>query len=494
MTELYTYLGFNKHPFMNFSAEEETEYLNQIYEVPTYYQSLLTEIVEGNSRYLFGERGAGKSALMFYIMGESKQRGAYPVLIDRYDGIPIKNNGVELLLSIEKTIINKMSVDMFKDCRKTRRKIKGLSKHEKDILSYVLVNYFDPLSKSEYERIVISSRQNTVTTLLRKVYNSILVRILNGILSGVTDVAGETIRKALGLPKIDNDIVRHEFFEPIKYENIEKEKGVKGYREAKITLTETAKLIKSLGLGKLVIFLDKIDEFQDLESDIKTISVFLKQITTDTSLLYDDSFGLIFVLWSKIKSELSENGVRFDKTRPIDVNWNSIQLEKMINKRLTYFSSGKIDSIDMIVSDSLKNDLLAIADRSPRQIISLLATIYDEQSRISCEVKKISDEAVKRGENRFCQEFNYEMLNSGKGKQIVSLVNKLIKVGKLEFTVKDLATENKVSSQSGNNWVGNMKNFGLIEEVLNGSGAAKHYKITDPKVSHMIINNLEYTG
>lgn len=88
--ELYQSMGFNENPFNKYSAEEELKYLSEMYQKPTYYESLLSEISEGNSRYLLGERGIGKSALMYYLISDLKKKQIFAILIDEFDGIPIK--------------------------------------------------------------------------------------------------------------------------------------------------------------------------------------------------------------------------------------------------------------------------------------------------------------------------------------------------------------------------------------------------------------------
>ncbi len=118
--ELFVNMGFEKNPFSKFSAEDERNYLKEIYEKPRFYQTLLDELAEGNSRYLLGERGVGKSALMFYLIEDLKSRDIYPVLIDEYDGTQIKNNGYDLLLLVERNIVTKLGVELL--CNKSKIK------------------------------------------------------------------------------------------------------------------------------------------------------------------------------------------------------------------------------------------------------------------------------------------------------------------------------------------------------------------------------------
>lgn len=127
--ELFANLGFTKNPFSKFSAEEEQIYLKEIYEVPRYYSTLLEEIAEGNSRYLLGERGVGKSALMFYLIEDLREKGVYPVLIDEYDGIPTKNNGREFLYLVEQHIVTNFSLELMYDKTKIKRLKKMIEKN-----------------------------------------------------------------------------------------------------------------------------------------------------------------------------------------------------------------------------------------------------------------------------------------------------------------------------------------------------------------------------
>lgn len=84
-----------------------------------------------------GERGVGKSALMFYLTEDLKEKGVYPVLIDEYDGIPIKNNGREFLFLVEQHIVTKLSIELMYD----KARIRKLKKDDRDKLAF-LINVF----------------------------------------------------------------------------------------------------------------------------------------------------------------------------------------------------------------------------------------------------------------------------------------------------------------------------------------------------------------
>jgi DNA replication protein DnaC len=83
MADLFENMGFNANPFSRFSAEEEKEYLQKIFVQPKYYATIHSDIKSGTSRFIFGERGVGKSALVLNLMNDfSEERvlSVYPFL------------------------------------------------------------------------------------------------------------------------------------------------------------------------------------------------------------------------------------------------------------------------------------------------------------------------------------------------------------------------------------------------------------------------------
>ncbi|MGN0379033.1 MAG: P-loop ATPase, Sll1717 family [Butyrivibrio sp.] len=487
--ELFVNMGFVKNPFSKFSAEDERTYLMKIYETPRFYQTLLDELVEGNSRYLLGERGVGKSALMFYLIEDLKSRDVYSVMIDEYDETPIRNNGYELLFLVEKNIITKLGVELL--CNKSR--IKKLKKDDREKLAFLINVFFKNISKNKmkelYEEISGEKKKN----IIKRICNYFLIKPINTILSGASNVAGATVSKALGLPIIDNNVVYLQFISELSENGSAKEYSKMGYKDIKEILRETAVLIEKLGYKKLVIFFDKLDEYTKLKSQIDSIVEFIEPIATDTSLIYSPEFGFEFLLWNKLKEKMKEKQVRFDKARPIDINWSQDELRKILTRRLSFFSEHKV-KVEEIFLDSKKLDrVIELANGSPRQLTMLLAKIYEEQSKMDGNVKKFSDEAVKRGMNSFCQNFEYELFYPKMG--IKDVVNRILKIGKDEFTISDLASATKKSIPTATNWVRTMKNVGFVEETEGENGGkAKVYKVTDPKIQYMLEHELSYLG
>lgn len=488
MEELYLRMGFRENPFSKYSAEEEKAYLSKIYEKPRYYESLLSEICEGNSRYLFGERGIGKSALMYYLMSDLKSKGVFVMLLDEFDGIQIKNNESQLLCLIEKRIITALGIELICD----KKKIRNLDKYEREKLSFLLSVFFETLGKSRFKELYEEVSRTKGKNILRNIYNNFFVKTVNTILSGASNVVGSTICKALGLPSIDTAVVYQEFLTESKEVKQDIVCDKIDYGTLKNILRETAKIINKIGFQKLVIFLDKIDEYQKLKSKTDSIADFLEMVATDTSLIYSEEFGIEFVLWGKLKEKLKEKQVRFDKSKPIDISWSDDELKKIIERRLQYFSDDKIQTLNQILSDESVENIIQMAQGSPRQIIMLLSRIYEEQSKMDAQVKRFSEHAIEEGTKVFCQCFEYQLFYPNS--EIKQSIDRILMMNKNEFEITNLASVTKKSAVTAGNWVRTMISYGLVEEIEGNNGRAKLYSVIDPKLIFLINNKLGYIG
>ena len=486
--ELFTNLGFKRNPFSKFSAEEEQIYLKEIYEVPRYYQTLLEEIAEGNSRYLLGERGVGKSALMFYLIEDLKEKGVYPVLIDEYDGVPIKNNGREFLFLVVQNIVTSLSIELI--CDKT--KIRRLKKDDREKLAFLINIFFKNITKNKVKELYEEVSKTKKINVLRRLCNAFLIKPINTILSGTSNVVGSTVSKALGLPIVDNNVVYQQFISELSEDNQPKDCSEINYKDLKEKLRETALVIENLGYKKLVVFFDKIDEYIKLKSQIDSIVEFIVSIATDTSLIYSSEFGFEFLLWNKLKDKMKEKQVRFDKSRPIDINWDKDEMKKMLSRRLEYFAGHRLNVSEVLGDEQQLNRIIEMANGSPRQLTMLLAKVYEEQSKINISVNSFSKEAVRLGMRNFSQTFEYELFFPGMA--IKDVVNRILKVGKIKFSISDLASATKKSSQTASNWIRTMRNVGFVEEIEGDSGKTKIYNVIDPKIIYMIENKFNYIG
>ena len=104
---------FTEDPFAQYSAEEEEEFREEIFYSPNYYPGLLTALKKNSSRFLLGQRGDGKSVVIYKLMNDLKKAGCLPILIYRYDDIPLTDNKQHFLFIICKNLTIAIARELF---------------------------------------------------------------------------------------------------------------------------------------------------------------------------------------------------------------------------------------------------------------------------------------------------------------------------------------------------------------------------------------------
>ncbi|WP_088437390.1 hypothetical protein [Sulfurospirillum diekertiae] len=95
MSELYTKLGFESNPFETFSAENETQVLNQFYIPPRRYNTITRAMHNNVSNYIFAKRGNGKTALLYSLINDLDVKNSLHIVIDDFSKINISKDKVE---------------------------------------------------------------------------------------------------------------------------------------------------------------------------------------------------------------------------------------------------------------------------------------------------------------------------------------------------------------------------------------------------------------
>lgn len=495
MPELYQSLGFMFNPFSRFSAEEELDYLPEVFMKPRYFDVLTDDLLAGNTRFITGDRGSGKSALMYSLIEKLIRKNSFTLLIDTYHGIPSQNNGPQFLRSIIEYLVTDYSLLLMMN----NKKIRSLSNHNKENLSMLISVFFQPLNRKEIEQRIDRLTNYKKWNIVKKFINRVFNRSLNIILSGTAELISDVISKSLGLPKINTEKFYKEYIPDLKETSVADYSNCNinnlDYQNLKKILVLLRDIIIESGFTSITIFFDKIDEFQVLEGKTTKIADFLRDITTDTSLLQIKKISFVFITWSRVKSTLSLKNVRFDKFKPVDVNWTNEDMEKILEKRIKYFSNEKKNLRDIFDSISL-GIIIELSNGSPRDVINLVSNIYDEQSMEDPKANKFNKTSIDKGTRRFVTKYDYnsyygysEIANS-----VIKSINRILQVGKSTFLLKDIAEVTKRSQASASNYSRNMKEYGLINENESTSEQIKEYTIIDPKIKFLISNGIKKIG
>jgi AAA+ ATPase superfamily predicted ATPase len=201
MKELYQSLGFNTNLFSKFSAEEETNYLDKVYVTPKYFNSLYSNLKEASSRFIIGSRGSGKTALIIQLKKALDDNNVFTFLLDNFENIPIKNNEKYFLIEIIQGIVSDYSLVLSKN----PKLLKNLDSYEKEKLAFFVQEFFKTLSKREYlTRNDYIKRFKTKNSIIN-IYNKILNRPINYLVSGGVELVSDMISKSLKLPNVSNE-------------------------------------------------------------------------------------------------------------------------------------------------------------------------------------------------------------------------------------------------------------------------------------------------
>lgn len=485
MNELYQSLGLKNNLFSKFSAEEEEEYLNDIYVQPKYFNSLYSNLKGASSRFIIGSRGSGKTALILQLKKSLEENNVYTFLLDNFENIPNKDNERHFILEIIQGITSDFSLTLSKN----PKLLKNLDEFEKEKLSFIIQEFFKTLSKREYlERNDKIKRFKTKNAFL-EFFNSYLNKPINLLVSGGIEIISDTVAKSLGLPKVQNDEFYKNYIPDFKTKIPEKKMSFDNYdyNSLKNILIDLSKIIRKVGYHSVVIMIDKIDENRNLRGSINDVCNFIEEILKDTNLLMQSDFGVVFSIWDEVRNVLASRGVRFDKFRPIDVTWTSEEIIEIINKRIGFFSDKTNNIQDLLIDANEKDGIIKLANNSPRDLFHLFANIYDEQSVIDSNSTYFSREAINNGKLKFCKEYEYYALfpsNRNSKDDVFRNINRLLKTGKTTLRSNDIASVLKVNPATANTYIKIMSDFNFIKMT----DEQYVYNIIDPKIKHLIEN------
>lgn len=494
MNELYKSLGFNKNPFTKFSAEEEKEYLSQIYLKPRYYNSIFSDLLDGSSRHLVGFRGSGKTALILELKRDLNLQNAFTIVIDSYDGIPIQNNQTKFLEKVIREIILNFVVSI----SQTPSLLRKLNKYEKEKLSFFIGEFFQTLSRQEFESVYNKVTKYKFRNFFYQTYNYILNRPINFFLSGTVEIVADTISNSFGLPRTRPEDFYKNYIPEVPLEKIKKSANpeifMNDYGALKKILNDLSAIIKKTGFKSVVVFFDRIDEYSILEAKLENIVNFTKEILKDTDLLYSQNLSLVFSIWSEVKNELNQKGVRFDKFKPIDVTWSINDIAKILEKRLNYFHTNKKGIEDITDPQEVLGDLYSLSNNSPRDLIRLFSTIYDEQSIDSPTSNILTLRSVELGKEKFAKEYDYYSLfpsTKSKKENVINNINRVLRMAKEVIKIKDMISVLKVSHPTAISYIKILKDYRIVKELGELDVTAKQYQVNDPKLKYLISKGIK---
>lgn len=488
--------NLSKSPFAQYSAEEELEIIENIYFYPKYYSELIELLSSGVSRFILGKRGQGKSATIYKLFNDLSKNHTLPLLITRYDDIPLTKNENHLLYRIMQSI----SLGLAKHLFENHKDVRKLSKLQKQKLSFFIELFYDEHCASTFIESAKIIRKRKFTNGWRKLFNHNFLALLNTIINGTVNISSQIVKQSAGLDNSNESGIFVEYIKELP------QKPINAYGIDEVASWDRSKLLsmlnvliectKTLEYNSIVILFDQIDEFQKINGDVDKVTDFTIEILSDTDLLYSSKLSIVFSLWSEVKRSLNKRGVRFDKFKEIDIRWRTEELEPLINKRLEHFSIDKKKPVTLstlVPDENERRIILDLADHSPRSLIRLLGEIYNEDYQQKSLIS-FTPSAISYGLINFCRKYDYESQNPSKqsrGGDLVNWINRLLRIRKTLFNIDDLNNTFIQKSPTSIKHVESMMKLNLVKANLMKSPQGEAlYEVVDPKIKFLISRNI----
>lgn len=491
MSELYTKLGFENNPFETFSAENETQVLNQFYIPPRRYNTIKRGMNNNVSNYIFAKRGNGKTALLYSLINDLDFKNSLHIVIDDFSKIDISKDKVELSflkLTIKKfvgTLIfrlinNKNILDKFNNVVKRNE------------IATIIFSYLETISKESYINEIERIKGTYTKNNFKRFFNNYLINVANSLTSATLDMLSTTISNALGMRSFLSD-KEHKYIKSLKIDNLE---DISSYSDIKLIFDKLISLIGELGFTTITIFVDRVDEYSELENFPIKISEFIYPISGNTVLTNDTRFSFQFLLWDKLKEPMAKIGVRFDKVTQISIDLTIEELENIMKERLEYYSSGKITNLESII-DIKPNLIFELADSSPRNMFRLLFTVYNLQEDLGIEnINKITENAFENGLNEYIYDYNFYYnypINSNQEKfTIYEFIGNLYTLKKTHFTIREYMEACHLKPAQAKKQIEKMFEMNVISRLMNGGEYT--YQVVSKLLTYAINRNKDIKG
>lgn len=475
-------------PFSKLSAEEELGSLEYLFYKPQFYNELISLAKNGNSRFILGQRGDGKSSIIYKLEMDLKCQNTLPILITRYDSFPSSKNECYFLYTIIQALTFEVAKHLFERAKDRRR----LNKVQKAQLSFFIQAFYDPHTAPQFVELAKAITRKKKRRLLLNLLNS-NIRFLNRLISNATQLTSASLNSFLQLNGNEAQITNLLGEFSITDINTLSKDEVIGWGKDKLVkiISNLKDIAISIGYHSVIILFDKIDECQLAGTDVEKVAEFTSEILTDNDLLYMQNISIVFSLWSEMKNSLGSKGVRFDKFKCIDIRWDTIGLERLIDKRLAFYSIDKKNPVclkSLIPDEVQRNDILILANKSPRSLINLLGYISCEDNRE--DIIDFSLSAISKGTIKFCKEFDYESLlpsRLGKSTDLINWIEKVLAIKRVNFSLKEASQALGQTPNTTQQYVDYLKKISIIKDgPLSDEDGKSRYDVIDPKIKFLI--------
>lgn len=490
MTIVKTF-SLKSNPFEHYTAENEPDI--SLYAVRPPYLSAITDRARKlNSFILFGQRGAGKSATRLTVFKEDySKEEKQPFIVNLTDFTDLLDKHRKGKLT-EKDIIQLVAFNTIEQMlgwislqEEAERKkiISNLGIKQRELIFALLKGFY--LSKSEGERELTT--QSTLQLLdsawfkKGQVWTSQRWDSLSKVIAAAIN--------ALSKKTLDDDSV--DISKPA--EELLKSLTGDSASVPRVLVSRLVDFSQAFGFSGVCVLIDKLDETSVTTNSSEATAQLIFPLLSNIQLLEVANFSWIAFVWDAVQDHL--NGayrVRLDKIAHANISWEHSELKEMLDKRMAFFSDGKIKFHDILGiqgnKDDAVNQLITISVKSPRELIKLCDIIFREHDA-----------------NEFSGGINLQSFNSGIDKYCLDTIGtwyandvlqQIYRLGKETFVNKDVQTLFKISDQGARNKIRAWEDMRIIKKTGTtpsdaGGKPVTLYEVADPRIVRIINNELD---
>ncbi len=461
--EFFENLGFSNHPFVHTNADEEP-YLEQYFVPPPFFEGVKGDPDHPTSVVVLAPRGSGKSAQRRQLELWAEQNRVLAVTYDRFEfgaGQSLESIGLPYHLRNVITLTLVTYLSYLADYPDT---IRTLSKNEKNTLAVFVHSYLGDATGLQLRDLL--KELKSLPQRLRDFWTENV---------GILDSVVNFLMRTYDLPSFDTPDLRQE-----------EKKLSESYKNQLGLLWD---LVSRIGFRSIYILIDKPDESEKTGNSPEATYRLIQPLMQDLELLSTSGFAFKFFLWDQITPFFREHA-RPDRVPQHELAWSRTALETALSKRLSAFSKGTVNKfVDLMSEDPgypVDTAICMIANRSPRNVVRICEKIFAVQAELGPSSNTISDQAVERGIDLYCDQVVNEVYEA-------QIPKDLQKVGRELFTINFLANDvfKTTHVNTSRNRVTAWQNTGVVRQIGSVSTPdakrpVNFYCIIDPAMTRLI--------
>lgn len=489
-------LGFSGNPFEHYVAELEPNIAEYAVK-PPYFEVIDARARNTSSFILFGDRGAGKSATRLTIFKEiwkAKSKGSsVPLVVNLVDfsdfvsGKSISDLSEATLVKGVAFLVIESLLTWLSSLEEDERSIylEAQDEEERQLCYELLRDFY--LNRPDAKRLRSARDAMALLNQAFLAKSQMWVTQKWDRISALIGTLADVIAKRNGsdaevAAPVANALRRDpQEFDPI------------------LVLRRLVSLVKIIAFDGVVMLVDKVDETDATSNSVDKTAELIHPLLARVQLMEVENFAWVFFLWSQTKQvfEGDKFPVRLDKLGHATVSWDDKFFEVMLNRRVEFYSSGKMKLISLFEDGTderiLLDTLAKVSMRSPRELIRLMDVIlreHDVANAGGSDIVLLSLDRIQPGIDKYVT----DTITTVFGERLLA---QIFRLKSLSFANKDVQRTFRVGAQSARTRIQSWESAGIIKytgtraaEGAQGGKPANEYSIADARIERVMERQL----